>query len=29
VHHSNMRRNLGIMWFGWDRLFGTFREPTH
>ncbi len=25
LHHWNMRRNLGIMWFGWDRLFKTYR----
>lgn len=24
-HHHNMRANLGIIWFGWDRLFRTFR----
>ncbi len=27
VHHRNMKRNLGIMWFGWDRILGTYREP--
>lgn len=24
-HHSHMQTNLGIFWFGWDRLFGTYR----
>lgn len=28
IHHRNMRRNLGILWFGWDRAFGTFRSST-
>lgn len=30
LHHRNMRRNLGILWFGWDRVFRTYREvvPT-
>lgn len=26
-HHFNMRKNLGILWFGWDRLFRTFERP--
>lgn len=26
IHHVNMRRNLGIMWLGWDRVFRTFRR---
>jgi sterol desaturase/sphingolipid hydroxylase (fatty acid hydroxylase superfamily) len=27
THHlGNMQSNLGIFWFGWDRLFGTFRK---
>lgn len=26
-HHINMRKNLGIYWFGWDRVLGTFRFP--
>lgn len=25
MHHWNVRKNLGIVWFGWDRLFKTFR----
>lgn len=25
LHHWNMRKNLGICWFGWDRVFRTFR----
>lgn len=24
AHHRNMRKNLGIFWFGWDRVLGTF-----
>lgn len=26
VHHDKMTTNMGIFWFAWDRLFGTFRE---
>lgn len=26
-HHFNMRRNFGIVFFGWDRLFGTYKKP--
>lgn len=26
VHHRNMRKNFGIFYFGWDKLFGTYRE---
>lgn len=26
-HHRNMRKNLGIFFFGWDRVFRTFRKP--
>lgn len=26
LHHRNMKKNLGIVWFGWDRIFRTFRE---
>lgn len=25
-HHRNMRKNLGIMSFVWDRILGTFRK---
>jgi len=25
-HHHDMSKNLGILWFGWDRLFGSFRR---
>lgn len=25
-HHRNMKSNFGIMFFGWDRVFGTFRK---
>jgi len=24
-HHRNVKKNLGIFWFGWDRLFNTYR----
>jgi hypothetical protein len=27
VHHRRMNRNLGIFWFGWDRLLKAFRRP--
>lgn len=27
LHHRNHRKNLGIVWFGWDRILGTFRSP--
>ncbi len=27
-HHFDMRKNLGILWFGWDRVFGTFTRPA-
>ena len=26
-HHVDMTKNLGILWFGWDRLFRTFQRP--
>lgn len=26
AHHLDLRRNLGILWLGWDRLFGSFTE---
>ena len=26
VHHKNMQRNMGIYWFGFDRMFGTFKR---
>jgi len=26
-HHIDMSKNLGILWFGWDRLFRTFKRP--
>jgi sterol desaturase/sphingolipid hydroxylase (fatty acid hydroxylase superfamily) len=25
-HHHHMQQNFGIIWFGWDRVFGTFRN---
>ena len=28
VHHRRMRTNLGIVHFGWDRVFGTWRSPA-
>lgn len=27
VHHANVRLNLGIFSFEWDRVFGTYRRP--
>lgn len=29
VHHQNVKKNLGIYWFGLDRIFGSFRKPTN
>lgn len=31
IHHLAMKRNLGIFWFGWDRVFGSYRyfNPSH
>lgn len=26
-HHRKLSKNIGIMWFGWDRLFRTFKKP--
>jgi sterol desaturase/sphingolipid hydroxylase (fatty acid hydroxylase superfamily) len=26
THHTNMRKNFGVIWLGWDRLFRTFRD---
>jgi len=26
IHHHNVKRNLGIYWFGLDRIFGTFKK---
>jgi hypothetical protein len=25
-HHHDMSKNLGILWFGWDRVFRSFRR---
>lgn len=25
-HHFNMKINFGIFWFGWDRVFKTFKN---
>lgn len=26
IHHLDMTKNLGIIWFGWDKLFKTFAD---
>lgn len=26
LHHGNMNTNFGILFFGWDRLLGTFKK---
>ena len=26
THHRRMTHNFGIFWFGWDKLFGTYRS---
>lgn len=26
-HHRNLKKNLGIVWFFWDRLLSTYRRP--
>lgn len=26
VHHRKVGKNIGVLWFGWDRLFGTFKR---
>lgn len=26
-HHRSIGKNIGIIWFGWDRLFRTFKKP--
>lgn len=26
LHHRDMKRNFGIFFFAWDRVFGTYRE---
>lgn len=28
VHHHNVKRNLGIYWYGFDRLTGNFRTSS-
>lgn len=25
IHHRNMRKNFGVIWFGWDKFFRTYR----
>ena len=25
AHHLNLKRNYGIFWFGWDRIFRTMK----
>jgi len=27
-HHYDTKNNLGIFWFGWDRVFGTLKKST-
>jgi len=27
-HHADVTKNLGILWFTWDHIFGTYRSPT-
>jgi sterol desaturase/sphingolipid hydroxylase (fatty acid hydroxylase superfamily) len=29
IHHYNMQKNLGIVWFAWDRLFGTYKREIN
>jgi sterol desaturase/sphingolipid hydroxylase (fatty acid hydroxylase superfamily) len=29
VHHHNVKKNLGIYWYGLDRLFGSFRPSSN
>lgn len=26
IHHREVQKNLGIYWFGWDKLLGSFRK---
>ena len=28
VHHENVKANLGVYWYGFDRLTGSFRKPA-
>ena len=29
VHHENVKKNLGIYWYVFDRIFGTYRSPSN
>jgi len=29
VHHENVKKNLGIYWYGLDRLFGSYRPSSN
>ena len=26
IHHKHMQRNLGIFWFGWDHVMGSYEK---
>jgi sterol desaturase/sphingolipid hydroxylase (fatty acid hydroxylase superfamily) len=26
IHHQNVSRNLGIFYFGWDKVFGSYQH---
>lgn len=26
IHHLDTSKNLGIFWFGWDKVFGSFQK---
>lgn len=26
IHHRHVRKNYGIIWHGWDKLFGSYRD---
>lgn len=28
IHHLDMSKNYGIIWFGWDKLFNTFIDEN-
>lgn len=28
IHHCRVHSNIGIVWYGWDRLFRTFRRKS-
>jgi hypothetical protein len=27
IHHENVKKNLGIYWYGYDKVIGSFRKP--